>query len=166
MKAEPTPYSLVARRTFLARVGAVLGVGFVAQVLGPVVRFVFPGNVREPDSVEFTDEQLAELNGLAPGDCMRFAWGGVPGLLLRARDGGLRAFRGVCTHADCNVAWRSANQDFFCACHEGVYDENGVNVSGPPPRPLATLHIETETTDDGQVAAMTIHRKPPEDRDA
>ncbi len=166
MKPKPAPYSLVKRRTFLTRVGALLGAGFVAQLLGPLARFVFPGNVREPDSVTFTDPQLAELSALAAGECLRFAWGGVPGLLVRSRDGELRAFKGVCTHADCNVAWRATSQDFFCACHEGVYDANGVNIAGPPPRPLATLHLETDTDARGRFTAMTIHRRPPEDRDA
>jgi menaquinol-cytochrome c reductase iron-sulfur subunit len=26
--------------------------------------------------------------------------------------------------------------NFLCPCHAGRYDENGINVGGPPPRPL------------------------------
>jgi Rieske Fe-S protein len=27
-------------------------------------------------------------------------------------------------------------QQIWCACHNGLYDINGQNISGPPPRPL------------------------------
>ena len=91
MKApnENLPYSLVNRRTFLTRVGAVLGGGFAAQLLLPLWRYVFPGRSREPDKVGFSDDLLAQLNALAPGACLRFAWGGFPGLILQ---GGVSIF--------------------------------------------------------------------------
>ena len=51
-------------------------------------------------------------------------------------DGQPRAFNAVCTHLQCTVEYRAASQDIFCNCHNGVYDLNGRNVAGPPPRPL------------------------------
>ena len=38
----------------------------------------------------------------------------------------------------CSVPSSTAlpSSDIFCNCHNGVYDLNGRNIAGPPPRPL------------------------------
>lgn len=152
------PYSQIARRSFLQRISTIMGAGLLAQFILPIWRYLFPGMSREPDKVVFTDEMLANLNATPPGDCLRFQWGAVPGLALRAQNGELRVFKGVCTHADCNVAWRSNKNDFFCACHEGRYDEFGTNIEGPPPRPLARLFVRAEGTVATEITALTVWR--------
>lgn len=43
---------------------------------------------------------------------------------------------GLCTHLGCIPSWRPSQKQFVCACHGGVFDESGVNLFGPPPRPL------------------------------
>jgi Rieske Fe-S protein len=158
VKPPQIPYSLVDRRSFLSRIGAILGAGLLGKILLPLWRYVFPGKFREPEQVKFSDELLMELNDLGRGECLRFAWGGFPGLLLRARTGELRVFKGVCTHADCNVTWRPDENDFFCACHEGFYDEFGRNVSGPPPRPLSQLFLEFEGEPENGITKVTVWR--------
>lgn len=152
------PYSLLNRRTFLTRCGAILAASFLAQIFLPLWKYVFPGASLEPEKLEFTDDLLVQLHALEPGMCLRFAWGGFPGLLLRPRTGDLRVFKGVCSHADCNVSWRSANNDFFCACHEGRYDEFGTNIQGPPPRPLTKLFLRIERNPNDQIVKVTIWR--------
>lgn len=156
MTQRSIPYSLVKRRSFLGRMSAIVCAAFFAQIVLPLWRYLFPGMSREPDKVEFTEDMLAQLNALEPGQCFRFQWGGVPGLALLAKDGQLRVFKGVCTHADCNVAWRSATNDFFCACHEGRYDEFGTNIEGPPPRPLTKLFIELEGNPETKITKLTV----------
>ncbi|MBI3405328.1 MAG: Rieske 2Fe-2S domain-containing protein, partial [Acidobacteria bacterium] len=44
------------------------------------------------------------------------------------------------------VQYRKESSDVWCACHNGVYDTAGRNVSGPPPRPLTTfaVHVRGE----------------------
>ena len=42
----------------------------------------------------------------------------------------------VCTHLNCTVQYQEANKQIWCACHNGHYDLNGQNITGPPPRPL------------------------------
>ena len=54
-----------------------------------------------------------------------------------ARTGNYRALSATCTHLGCIVQYRSDLQEIWCACHNGLYDLNGRNISGPPPRPLA-----------------------------
>ena len=152
------PYSLPGRRKFLGRCGAVLGACFAGQILLPLWRYVFPGGSVEPEKLELAEDLLAQIRALKPGMCLRFAWGGFPGLLLRARTGEFRVFKGVCSHADCNVSWRSANNDFFCACHEGRYDEFGINVEGPPPRPLTKLFLRIQTDRSDRIIKATVWR--------
>lgn len=134
------PYSLFSRRNFLNGLiggwAAALGAAFV----GPLLKYIDPPT-KEPDQVSLP---LADLGDLAPGAVRNFAWGNKPGLLKRTEDGGYIAFVGVCTHLDCNVSYVAEQKKFFCACHEGWYDENGVNIAGPPPVPLRRLEASVE----------------------
>jgi Rieske Fe-S protein len=101
---------------------------------------VFPPE-REPEQVLLP---LTDYGSLEPGAIKNFAWGSKPGMLKKTAGGELIAFVGVCTHLDCNVAYLPDQKKFFCACHEGWYDENGVNIAGPPPKPLRRLVVTIE----------------------
>jgi len=134
------PHSLFSRRVFL---NGLLGGGlaaFAATFIGPFVRYVFPP-YKEPDEVKLP---AADYAGLPPDEAKTFAWGNKPGLIKRAADGTLVAFVAVCTHLDCNVTWRPGERKFYCACHQGWYDENGTNIAGPPPSPLRRLALTQE----------------------
>jgi Rieske Fe-S protein len=108
--------------------------------LYPVLKFVFPPE-REPEQVLLP---LADYGSLEAGAIKNFVWGSKPGMLKKTAGGELIAFVSVCTHLDCNVAYLPEQKKFFCACHEGWYDENGVNIGGPPPKPLRRLIVITE----------------------
>lgn len=58
------------------------------------------------------------------------------------------ALSNVCTHLGCRVRWVEGEQQFFCPCHNGVFDKAGLVVSGPPPRPLDHYPVKVE---DGQL---------------
>ncbi len=133
-------HSLFTRRQFL---DGLLGGWLAALALSflyPILKFVFRPTP-EPDQVLLP---LAEYGGMQAGQVKKFAWGTKPGLLRKLADGSLLALVGVCTHLDCNVAWLPDQNKFFCACHEGWYDANGVNIAGPPPRPLRRLAVSVE----------------------
>ena len=49
--------------------------------------------------------------------------------------------------------------DIFCNCHNGVYDLNGRNVSGPPPRPLEDYKVTLRGTTPGQ-EEIIVSRTP------
>jgi Rieske Fe-S protein len=129
--------SLFSRRQFLnGLLGGWLGV-FLASLLYPVIRVIFPPE-KEPDQVVLP---LADYTGIPVNTVKPFAWGRKPGLLKKTESNELIAFVGVCTHLDCNVAYLPSQKKFFCACHEGWYDENGINIGGPPPQPLRRLVV-------------------------
>jgi Rieske Fe-S protein len=54
------------------------------------------------------------------------------------------AMSNICTHLGCRVRWISDREQFFCPCHDGVFDKEGNVVSGPPPRPLDRYEIRVE----------------------
>ena len=61
--------------------------------------------------------------------------------IFRTAGDELRAFSATCTHLDCTVQYKKDMGLIWCACHNGKYDLNGRNVSGPPPRPLDEYRV-------------------------
>lgn len=49
------------------------------------------------------------------------------------------AFSNSCPHLGCKVHWEARDEQFFCPCHQGVFDRNGVAVSGPPAQSRSNL---------------------------
>src|SRR5574341_104400 len=127
-----------SRRSFL---DLMLGTGLIAWFLSvayPVIRYL-----KVPAQAEGvpTSVKAASLAQLQPNQGLIFRFGNQPGILLRKADGTFKAFSAVCTHLDCTVQYRSDLQKIWCACHNGLYDLNGQNISGPPPRPLQEYKV-------------------------
>jgi len=61
------------------------------------------------------------------------------------------AMSNVCTHLGCRVRWISEQGQFFCPCHNAVFDKQGEVVSGPPPSPLDRYQVKVE---DGQIEIL------------
>ncbi len=133
-------HSLFSRRRFLGALTGGWAAAFAATFIGPLLKFVFPP-YQEPEEVILP---LAEFEGMAAGEVKNFEWGIKPGLLKLQEDGSYVAFVGVCTHLDCNVSYLPGEKKFYCACHDGWYDEDGMNIQGPPPAPLRRLAVSLE----------------------
>ena len=137
MKIE---HSLFTRRQFLNGIlGGWLG-ALLASLLYPVIKFVFPP-YREPDKVILP---FSDFKDMEPRSVKTFAWGTKPAFLKKNEEGSYSALVAVCTHLDCTVTYLSDQKKFFCACHDGWYDEEGRNIGGPPPRPLRQLVVAVE----------------------
>ena len=76
-----------------------------------------------------------------------FKFGSTPGILIQTAEGEYRALSAICTHLDCTVQFRSDENLIWCACHNGRYDLNGKNISGPPPRPLEEFQVNVRGDD-------------------
>lgn len=50
----------------------------------------------------------------------------------------------ICTHLGCRVRWIADQEQFFCPCHNGVFDKVGNVISGPPPKPLNRFVVKIE----------------------
>lgn len=53
---------------------------------------------------------------------------------------------GLCTHLGCIPEWKPSKSHFVCACHGGEFNTDGINVFGPPPRPLAIPPFKIDGT--------------------
>jgi Rieske Fe-S protein len=132
--AKPVP-----RRKF---VEAVLGSGVLATAMAflyPVLRYLVPPKALDLGGESVVAAKVGELK-LNSGKIFRF--GNRPGLLVRTPGGEYRAMSATCTHLSCTVQYRDDLQRVWCACHNGQYDLNGKNISGPPPRPLELFETQ------------------------
>jgi Rieske Fe-S protein len=129
-ESGPSP----ARRRFVNWLLSTAAGAFLASVLYPVSRYLIPPPAGESTAAKVT---LAVNPAEAkPNSGQIFKFGNRPGILIRTPAGELRAFTAVCTHLACTVQYRSDLGHIWCACHNGHYDLNGINIAGPPPRPL------------------------------
>jgi Rieske Fe-S protein len=139
--------SEISRRTFLDRVIAATGVAVVASIVYPVVRFLLP-----PKSGEANVNQVKlpfgrkEIESDAK-KAKTFRFGRQLGIIVFLPSGQLRAFSAQCTHLDCTVQNRPDEGVLWCACHNGKYDLDGKNISGPPPRPLEMFAVNEVGSD-------------------
>ena len=114
-----------------------------ASFLYPVLRYLIP-----PLTPDLGSDTVvaARVGDLKPNTGKIFRFGSRPGLLVLTQEREYRAMAATCTHLDCTVQYRDDLHQVWCACHNGTYDLNGRNVSGPPPRPLETydVHVRGE----------------------
>jgi cytochrome b6-f complex iron-sulfur subunit len=128
----------IPRRGF---VELLLGGGFLATAAAfiyPVFRYFIPPPVADLGVNEVVAAKAGELK---PNSGMIFRFGSVPGLLIMEADGTYRALSASCTHLGCTVQYRPDLREIWCPCHNGIYNLNGGNVSGPPPRPLTAFDV-------------------------
>ena len=119
-------------------------VAFLASVLYPVARYLVPPRVAE--SAAATVTLPVKADEVKPNTGQIFKFGSKPAILVRSGSGELKAFSAVCTHLNCTVQYRSDLGEIWCACHNGHFDLNGKNVSGPPPRPLEPYVVNVRGT--------------------
>lgn len=133
--------SAITRRTFLNTLFGGWLLAFLGGSAYGLFRFAFPTLGKEPDFVVL---KAADFANIPANSTKPFAWGGKLGLLLKKADGSTVAYKGVCTHMECNVVYKPEDKKFYCACHKGWFDENGKNIEGPPPKPLEVFDMQME----------------------
>ncbi len=142
IKTKKTGKKLPTRKTFiqwLLRGGLTAWVG---SILYPVFRYMIP-----PDAPELNVNQIevGMLVEFPPGTSKIIRMGRTPVLVLRKKNGDFRAMEATCTHLDCTVQFRTETEQVWCACHNGFYDVEGRNLSGPPPKPLGQFDVTVKS---------------------
>jgi cytochrome b6-f complex iron-sulfur subunit len=134
MTEKGPPQVPVTRKRFVDWLLGTSAGGFVAAVFYPVIRYIIPPELPESAvnsvTLSFPPSDMPANSGRI------FKFGNKPGILVETPSGELRAFSAICTHLDCTVQFREDLGHIWCACHNGHYDLNGINIAGPPPRPL------------------------------
>lgn len=101
-------------------------------------------------SVQAAGITNVDLNAVKEGELYKTEWRKKPIFIIKktasmapndARDVVVGNDRfivciGICTHLGCIPAYKPSNGEFVCACHGGIFNADGVNTFGPPPRPL------------------------------
>ena len=126
------------RRDFLKYLLSGGIVGLAAVIIYPLVAYLKPPKQREVEVSSVVAGKISEIEKNS-GKIIRF--GNKPVIVIRTSKDELRAFSGVCTHLDCTVQYRKDMGLIWCACHNGKYDLNGRNISGPPPKPLEEFRV-------------------------
>ena len=124
--------------------------GVLGSVMYPILRYLVPPDVPEAPTLSVS---AGSAKTLAANSARVVPFGSEPAIVIRLASGELRAFSATCTHLSCTVQYRPDLGQIWCACHNGHYNVNGLNVSGPPPRPLEAYDANLQGDD------ITISRK-------
>ena len=136
-KRAPAP----GRRSVLNWLLGTWSAGVVGAIAFPVLRYLVPPEIPEAPTLSV---KAGPASSLAPNTGRLVPFGSTPALVVRTSSGDLKAFDGTCTHLACTVQYRADLEHIWCACHNGHYDLNGKNISGPPPRPLTEYEANVQ----------------------
>jgi cytochrome b6-f complex iron-sulfur subunit len=114
------------------------------SVIYPVLSYLKPP--KQPEVI-VKSVKAGKISDFANDTGTVIKFGTKPVILIRNAQGEFKAFSATCTHLDCTVQYRSDFGLIWCACHNGKYDLNGRNVSGPPPRPLDAYEVALQGDD-------------------
>ncbi len=148
--AEGTPSSGRTRRSTLDLLLTLGGLGWLASVVYPVIRYLKPLPMQGPTGpVGLTRAEISKVErdkfAIIPVGARRV-------LVLEDSAGELHALDAKCTHEGCTVRYEPAQALIWCACHNGRFDLDGRVLGGPPPRPLAQHRIQRNAKGDIVVA--------------
>ncbi len=127
----------VGRRRFLSQ--AVMGFGVLFGMGTLALRFA-QFLIPSQKSKHYSTVLIGAESRIPSGDAVPMDLGGHKILVLKTEEG-VVAFSRRCTDLGCLVSWNKEREQFVCPCHQGVYDKTGLNIAGPPPRPLDRFEI-------------------------
>jgi cytochrome b6-f complex iron-sulfur subunit len=133
---SPGTSLLATRRGLLKALYALFAAAGLGSVGYGLHRFLSPGGAGSPVEIPISEIQA--------GGTVLFQYAGSPGILFQEEDGTFRAFSLVCTHLACNVIWKPDRKEFYCPCHDGLFDAQGNVLSGPPPTPLERWPVQVK----------------------
>lgn len=178
------------RRRFLSSTSSMAMLGGLAAGYGTFFylagRFVYPAH-----GTVVAWQYVGRVDELQAGESFDYMSPAGERVVVARRDGqrdGFVALSSVCPHLGCQVHWVSSRGEFFCPCHNGVFDRQGKAISGPPAAAgqslkryplkveggllLIEIPLETVSGNNGQLARATLpsndasKRVGPQDRGA
>ena len=124
------------RRGFLARISSLGMLAGLAASYGTAgafgARYLYPARPRAKAWMF-----VARVADLRLGASIEYSTpGGERVAIARQGESGelsdFVALSSTCPHLGCQVHWEAANDRFFCPCHTGTFDKDGVGTGGPP----------------------------------
>jgi menaquinol-cytochrome c reductase iron-sulfur subunit len=130
-----------------AGMGAILAVPVLRYVLYPIyAKATGSGWSDVGDVNEFADskEPVRMTVTFTQRDGWREVVSAQSVYVSRAADGQLEVLSAICPHLGCSVSWQANHDKFVCPCHGGEFKANGLQVAGPPPRPMDRLKTQVK----------------------
>lgn len=158
----------VSRRQFLTYTLTGVGGFMAAGMIMPMARFALDPALKAGaasdfvyvcDEAELTEEpqkfsfSFDQVDAWYESEVSRDAY-------IYIRNNEVTALSAKCTHLGCTVAFNTNEEhpnQFYCPCHFGRFDNNGINIEGTPPqRPLDAYEVKLE---DGKVYLGSIYQR-------
>jgi len=131
----------MTRRDFLASATMATSLAAVGVVAGSFGwQFVYPASAQAP----LVQVLATSLSKVPVGARLVLKLAGNEVVLVN-HNGKVRAISTVCTHLGCRAAWDENRHQFICPCHTGIFDANGMVLSGPAPRQLDEFPVEVKS---------------------
>jgi Rieske Fe-S protein len=127
-----------SRRKFIDILFSTGIIGTIGAIVYPVANFLTPPENREP---KVSSLKIGNISDFELNSSKIVKFGRTPVIVIRDNFGNLKALAATCTHLDCIVQYRKDTKQIICACHNGIYDLSGRNLSGPPPKPLEEFKV-------------------------
>lgn len=133
-REESSAHSASAdRRSFISLAAMALGLtGGYGMFAGMAARFLYPA---KPAARGWM--YVASLADIAHGGSILFSApnGQAISVTRLTAHGAVEDFialSSICPHLGCKVHWETQNKRFFCPCHNGAFNVEGVSTAGPP----------------------------------
>lgn len=128
-----------SRRSVLDLLLGVGVLGWFASIAFPVLRYLKPLSAAGPEGpIALTADEAAQLG---KDKFVILKAGTARVLVFEDASQEIRSCSAKCTHEGCTVQFSASEQSIVCACHNGRFDLDGRNISGPPPRPLTQFTV-------------------------
>ena len=123
---------MAGRRAFLGAFAGCIGALGAGLVGVPLLASFTPVQRGKPEPA------VLNLSDIPVGSSEQGVYAGYSFMVFN-RKSGIECISLKCTHLGCTVKWEPDKKIFRCPCHDGWYDEHGINKGGPPPAPLEKL---------------------------
>lgn len=123
----------LTRKKFINALLSIGSLGSITAAGYPIISYLFPPKAGE---AKVNSIKAGKVGDFPLNSAKILKFGRQPLILVRTQDDEFHALSAVCTHLECIVQFKKDTEQIWCACHNGIYDLRGRNISGPPPRPL------------------------------
>jgi len=145
-----------SKRDFLSKIFIIIGVAFAYGLLAFEGLFFIIPKKRKTDKIKIYGGRLSKYK---LGTVRSFYDLEGSEILIMRVDSGLRAFSSVCPHLGCRVHWEGDKSEFFCPCHKGTFNSEGVAISGPPADANQSLKkISVEVDEQSQIVYIEVNK--------
>jgi cytochrome b6-f complex iron-sulfur subunit len=135
---------MMDRKSFIQRaLNAWIAIGSLPFIYA-LIRYVAPPPIAVAGPAAVSAGQRSSLS---PGAVKLVSTGATPFFVREDDQGGIESFSAKCSHMGCVVEYVEADRRFRCNCHGSLFDEHGVNLTGPATAPLRPYRVELRGDD-------------------